>query len=418
MNRNKSSIGKSILSIGALAVIFFAGWALAANIWSPELVYQHESTSTPAAVAIAQETTTETTEPEVAEEETPITLPAVEGNTDHIKTPATVKAVYMSQCLVGAPGLRASLVDFIEKSELNAVVIDIKDSTGGIAFPTDDPLLSPYVSTNCGAYDMKEFVASLHKKGIYVIGRITVFQDPTYARAHPSSAVQSVHGGMWKNYGGLAFVDVGSKLFWDYIIRLSEISYRQIGFDELNYDYIRFPSDGPLKEAVYTHSKDKTKVAALEAFFEYLHTKVQPEGSVVGENAPVISADLFGMASSHYDDLGIGQVLENALPYFDYIAPMVYVSHYPKGFNGYERVNDHVYDIVYSEMKKASARAKAAGFAETKIRPWLQSFDYPVAYTPAKIEEQLKALHDAGLESYVFWDAANKYTSLREVLQR
>lgn len=327
----------------------------------------------------------------------------------------------MSQCVAGAPGIRQKLVDFVEKSSLNAIVIDIKDSTGGIAFPTDDPLLSPYVSDDCGAYDMKSFVESLHGKGIYVIGRITVFQDPWYARKHPDLAVQSVKGGVWKNNGGLAFVDVGAKPFWDYIVRLSEVSYRHMGFDELNFDYIRFPSDGPLSEAVYTHSlgragKDKTKTAAVEEFFKYLHEKVQPPGSVVGETAPVMSADLFGMASSHTDDLGVGQVLESALPYFDYVAPMVYVSHYPKGFNGYDNVNAHVYDIVHSEMKHAAARTKAAGHSETKIRPWLQSFDYPIPYTPAMVGSQIKALNDASLSSYMFWDAANTYTSLRSVL--
>lgn len=416
MNSHKrNSNGRYALFGVAFVAIFFAGWALAASVLSPEVVYQSNATTTSVAV-VAQQAAAEGVEPTIAEEEAPAITPAVEGNAAHIKTPEIVRAVYVSQCMVGAPGLRATLVDFVEKSELNAIVVDIKDSTGGIAFPTNDPVLAPYVSKDCGAHDMKQFVATLHDKGIYVIGRITVFQDPTYTKAHPNLAVQSTKGGVWKNYGGLSFVDIGAKSFWDYIIRLSEVSYRHMGFDELNYDYIRFPSDGPLKEAVYTHSKDKTKVDALEEFFTYLHARVQPSGSVVGESAPAMSADLFGMVSSHTDDLGVGQVLESAFPYFDYIDPMVYVSHYPKGFNGYSNVNAHVYDIVYSEMKKATARAKAAGYSATKIRPWLQSFDYPIAYTGAMIEEQIKALNDAGLQSYLFWDAANKYKSLRTTL--
>ncbi len=408
--RNRTSV--HIFSALGLVGVFAGGWMMSSAVLSGEVAYERTATSTPiVATSTAQQAVaTGTVEPQ------PVLLPAVEGNAAHIKTPEFVKAVYMSQCLAGAPGLRANLVKFVEESELNAIVIDIKDSTGGIAFPTDDPMLSPYVSEDCGAYDMKTFVESLHDKGIYVIGRITVFQDPWYATKHPDLAVQSEKGGVWKNDGGLAFVDVGAKPFWDYIVRLSEVSYRQMGFDELNFDYVRFPSDGPISEAVYTHSKGKTKTVAVEEFFEYLHGKLQPEGAKVGENAPVMSADLFGMASSHEDDLGIGQVLESALPYFDYAAPMVYVSHYPKGFNGYDKVNDHVYDIVYSEMKHATARAKAAGKIAETIRPWLQSFDYPITYTPAMIQEQLKAIHDAGLQSYMFWDAANKYTSLREVL--
>jgi len=393
-----------------LVGVFAAGWFITTAVLRGEIAYERPATSSPVVAAAEHAAIATTTE------EKTVNYPAVEGNAAHIKTPEVVKAVYMSQCLVGAPGLRANLVKFVEESELNAIVIDIKDSTGGIAFPSDDPTLSPYVSDECGAYDMKEFVQSLHDKGIYVIGRITVFQDPLYSSKHPDTAVQSEKGGIWKNYGGLSFVDVGAKPFWDYIVHLSEVSYREMGFDELNFDYIRFPSDGPISEAIYTHSKGKAKRDAVEDFFSYLHNKLQPEGAKVGENAPVMSADLFGMASSHEDDLGIGQVLEDALPYFDFVAPMVYVSHYPKGFNGYSNVNDHVYDIVYSEMKHATARAKAAGKEATAIRPWLQSFDYPVPYTPAMVQEQIKANSDAGLQSYMFWDAANKYTSLRQAL--
>jgi len=335
-----------------------------------------------------------------------------------VQTPAVVKGVYLSQCTAGAPQLRARLAQFAEDSSLNALVIDIKDSSGGIAFPTDDPRLAANVSKSCGAYDMKDFIAQLHQKGIYVIGRITVFQDPTYTKEHPDEAVQSSKGGIWKNYGGLSFVDVGSRPFWDYIVRLSEVSYKQMGFDELNFDYVRFPSDGPLSEAVYTHSKGISKEDAVEAFFTYLHTQLQPEGSKPGVDAPLISTDLFGMVSSHRDDLGIGQVLERAMPYFDYIDPMMYPSHYPKGFDGYSDVNAHSADIVYNESKAASGRAIAAGYTADKIRPWLQSFDYPVSYTPQMVQGQIDAAAKAGLQSYLFWDAANKYVSLRTVLSQ
>src|SRR3989344_1134952 len=415
MNRDKRS-AKHIHFFAAFGLIgvFAAGWMITTNILHGEIVYERAATST-AASNDTQTAAIEVVSPDPSED-VPVVYQAALGNAAHIKMPEVVKAVYMSQCVAGAPGIRQKLVEFVETSELNAIVVDIKDSTGGISFPTDDPTLAPYVSDECGAYDMKQFVESLHEKGIYVIGRITVFQDPLYATKHPTLAVQSEKGGIWKNNGGLSFVDVGAKPFWDYIVHLGEVSYRQIGFDELNFDYIRFPSDGPISEAVYTHSRGKIKTAVVEEFFTYLHEKLQPQGSVVGKNAPVMSADMFGMVSSHEDDLGIGQVLESALPYFDFVAPMIYVSHYPKGFNGYSNVNDHVYDIVHSETKHAMARAKAAGYSEDTIRPWLQSFDYPVPYTPAMVESQIKAINDAGMQSYFFWDAANKYTSLREVL--
>lgn len=349
----------------------------------------------------------------------------------HLPTPEAVKAVYMSQCVVGTPTFRAELVDLVETTELNSIIIDIRDYTGKSSFPTEHPLLKEYVSDACGAHDMKDFIKLLHEKDIYVIGRITVFQNPAYTKTHPDQAVQRSGGGVWKDHKGLAFVDVGAKPYWETVVALAKESY-EIGFDEINFDYIRFPSDGPMKEAVYTWSGGKSKPEALEEFFKYLNEGVRDTGMVT-------SADLFGMTATNFDDLNIGQVLERALPYFDYIAPMVYPSHYPSGFNGYKDVNAHAYDIIHFSMSEAVKRTVATttsidsfaytrigtstpavyskpSFSASKIRPWLQSFNYPVPYTPAMVAEQIKANEDAGLDSYLFWDPANKYRSLRAVL--
>lgn len=375
--------------------------------------------------------------------------------TVHLPTPVPLKAIYMTQCVAGTPTFRDSLVRFIESTELNAVVIDIKDFSGGIAFLSDNPALAWAVSKKCGATDMAAFVRTLHEKGIYVIGRITVFQDPLYTARHPNQAVQKVEGdpstelgtSVWQDYKGLSFVDVGARPFWDYIVELSKESYA-LGFDELNYDYIRYPSDGKMSEAVYTLSDGKTKPEALELFFQYLAAQMQPVGAV-------LSADLFGMTATNGDDLNIGQVLERALPYFDFVDPMVYPSHYPKNFHGYADPNEHPYDIVRFAMDTAAARAAATtttvsalahiplmraevvpahgdiatttrqvatgvyekqSYPTSKIRPWLQSFDYPVIYTQDMVAAQIQATNDAGLDSYLFWDAANKYNALRQVL--
>lgn len=349
----------------------------------------------------------------------------------HIQTPENVKAVYMSQCVVGTPSFRDALVHLIDSTELNAVVVDIRDYTGKIAFPTEHPMLAEYVSDDCGARDMKSFIEKLHDKDIYVIGRITTFQNPAYTKAHPDQAVQRKGGGVWKDHKGLAFVDVGAKPYWETVVALAKESY-DIGFDEVNFDYIRYPSDGPMKEAVYTWSVGRPKPEVLEEFFKYLHGELESTGMVT-------SVDLFGMTTTNKDDLSIGQVLERALPYFDFIDPMVYPSHYPSGFNGYKNVNAHSYDIVHFSMKEAVRRTVAtttsiASFAyerigtstpamyskpsypASKMRPWLQSFDYPVVYTPEMVAAQIKANEDAGLGSYLFWDAANKYRSLKKVL--
>ncbi len=363
----------------------------------------------------------------------------------HVATPEAVKGIYMSQCVVGTPTFRTSLVTFVDESDLNSVVIDIKDFSGNIAFQTSDPRFEGAALQSCGARDMKEFIATLHEKGIYVIGRITVFQDPHYSKNFPDQAVQSAsRGAPWKDHKGLNFVDVSSQPFWDYIVTLSKESYA-LGFDELNYDYIRYPSDGPMSDAVY---KNSNKAEALERFFKYLHAEVAPIGAVM-------SADLFGMTASNTDDLGIGQVLERTLPYFDYIMPMVYPSHYPDGFNGYSDPNNYPYEVINYAMTRAVARTIAAQttvrtldgksvmktetipatdttatttrevasgkytkevYDQQKIRPWLQDFDYGKSYLPQDILAQTKGTYDAGLTSWIFWDPANKYDSLRAVM--
>ena len=365
--------------------------------------------------------------------EVPAPVPEAPPPVEHIKTPDAVRGIYMSQCAAGTPSFRTSFLKMLDETSLNAVVIDIRDYSGKIAFPTENPVLKDMVSDECGARDMKEWVQLLHDHDVYVIGRITVFQNPAYTKLHPEQAVQKKGGGVWKDKNGLAFVDVGAKEYWSTVVELSKESYA-LGFDELNFDYIRFPSDGDMKAAVYSYGAGKSKAEALEEFFKYLYENLEPLGIVT-------SADLFGYVTVHDDDLGIGQILERALPYFDYIDPMVYPSHYNSGFAGLKNVNSDTYKVVAVSMNTAVARTIATttrnkflgavpiastspqlyekkSYPASAMRPWLQSFDYPVEYTPAMVAAQIKANEDAGLTSYLFWDAANRYRSLRQVLQQ
>lgn len=320
----------------------------------------------------------------------------------HVATPSAVKGIYMSACVASSPSWRKQLAKFIDDTELNSVVIDIKDYTGTVSFNIDNP---EFVGGGggCRVKDMREFIAYLHGIGIYVIGRITVFQDPYYTKLHPNLAVQSKStGGPWKDHKGLSFIDVGAKPFWDYIVTLSKESYNA-GFDELNFDYIRFPSDGNMSDTNYTWAGTTTKSVAVKKFWQYLHENVSPTGVKT-------SADLFGMVTTNTDDLNIGQVIENAFPYFDFIDPMVYPSHYPPHFNGWSNPNQHVYEVVNFSMSHAVERAKTASTTPLKLRPWLQDFDYGGNYGEAEVRAQIKATYDAGLTSWLIWDPGNKYT--------
>ena len=232
----------------------------------------------------------------------------------HQPLPDAVRAVYMTACVAGTPSFRQELVELIDTTEVNSVVIDIKDYSGTISFPpVSDAWRPAWQAAKCGTSDMKEFIAELHDKEVFVIGRITVFQDPHYTKLHPDLAVKRADGvSVWKDHKGLSFIDVGATEYWDHIIELAKESYN-IGFDELNFDYIRYPSDGPMEDIAFTHSKDfpgdDNKQANLESFFKYLHEKMSdPERfaavrhEITGREdaVPWTSADLFGMTTTNY----------------------------------------------------------------------------------------------------------------------
>ncbi len=363
-----------------------------------------------------------------------VTKPAQKKSVPHLATPEPLKAIYMSQCVVGTPGFRSELVELIDDTELNAVVIDVKDYTGKLGFSTDNAVLADSVSDACGARDMRDFLKLLRDKNIYTIARVTVFQDPYYTSVHPELAVKKESdGSVWKDHKGLSFIDVGAEDFWEYIVVISREAY-DIGFDEINFDYVRYPSDGNMKDIAFTLSGGRPKEEVLEDFFSYLFTHLS-EPWEDNDGVPKLSVDLFGYTTTNTDDLGIGQLLERALPYFDYVMPMVYPSHYNQGFIGIAKPATAPYEVVKYSMDASVRRVRALmdapqstattteatflreqakkghkRFSILQMRPWLQDFDLGATYTPDMVRAQMKAAYDAGLTSWALWDAGNTYT--------
>lgn len=350
----------------------------------------------------------------------------------HMPTPSAVKAAYMSACAASSQTFRTHFTELFADTELNAVIIDVKDFSGTIAFPVQSELLRQDDATGCFVKDMKELVQSFHDAGVYTIARITVFQDPYYAPRHLEQAVQKESDkSLWKDGKGLSFVDVGARPFWEYITEIGNEAYA-IGFDELNFDYVRYPSDGNMKDIYYPVTETFVqadskygKAKELKKFFAYLDANLDERAKT--------SADLFGMTTTNIDDLNIGQIMEYALPYFDYIAPMTYPSHYPKGFYGISNPNEQVYNVmkisldaavqrliapttlVYLEGVTARASTTPAQYPKEsqdiqQIRPWIQDFDYGGNYGPVEVRAQIQAVYDSGLTSWMLWDPSNKYT--------
>lgn len=319
----------------------------------------------------------------------------------HIETPVPLKAVYMTSWAAGNDRFRKELFDLVENTEINAVVIDVKDYSGRISFEVDDPFLKKIGASEKRIPDIKEFIAKLHEKKVYVIARISSFQDSFLINVHPEWAVKTLGGDIWKDYKSVKWLDAGATPVWDYLVAIGNQAYAY-GFDELNFDYIRYPSDGNMKDISYSWSKGRTRQVVMKIFFSYLHEKF-------ASSSIPISADLFGLTTSSLDDLGIGQNLTDALPYFDYISPMVYPSHFGVGFIGFKKPAEHPYDVIKYSMDQATSRVLAASSSPQKLRPWLQAFDLGAVYTPAMVRAQIQATYDSGLTSWMLWNAGSVY---------
>jgi len=344
----------------------------------------------------------------------------------HVKTPDAVKGIYMTSWVASTRDWRNRMINMIDITELNSIVIDVKDYTGRIAFEIFDPEFIKISSPEKRISDVKEFISTLHEKNIYTIARISVFQDAYWVKKRPDLAVKTKSGAVWKDRKGISWLDPCSKEVWDYTVKVAKET-EKVGFDELNFDYIRFPSDGDMKNIAYDFCPSGfSRADMLENFFKYLSEQLKDTGIP-------ISADVFGFVSTNTDDLNIGQVLERTAPYFDYICPMVYPSHYPPTYNGFKNPANHPYEVIKLAMDTAVRRllnqeAGLAPFATStpqfseseikrigsKIRPWLQDFDMGADYTAEMIRKEKQAVYDAGLNSWLLWDPANKYT--REAL--
>ena len=343
------------------------------------------------------------------------TIEVVEIDNKLQNPPEEVKALYMTAWSTTLPDRVDGFIDLIKKEKLNAVIIDVKDYSGYIAYGIENETVLKYEAKKVIIPDVDDLIQKFHDNDIYVIARVTVFQDPILAVARPDLAIKNkATGGLWKDNSGLAWIDPASIEARDYIVEIAKDASER-GFDEINFDYIRFPSDGRLSQMSFPFydSEVQTKREAMKEVFEHFR-----------ENLPdlVISVDLFGLATVNKDDLGIGQTIEDAFENFDYICPMVYPSHYANGFIGFQNPAQHPYEVVKYSMEHAIERLEAYRVAQeenpegqkkslAKIRPWLQAFDIGAVYGPNMIRAQIDASNEAGGVGWILWNASNRYSS-------
>ena len=254
----------------------------------------------------------------------------------HIQTPKIVKAAYLTAPSAGWEERVASIIEKRKTEGLNAVVIDIKDSYGVVGYDTKVETAVKYDLKTRYVKDLPGLVKRLHDEGIYVIARIAVFEDTALAKARPEIATQdgvklkaagmnSSKKTIWQDRKKLSWIDPSSQEAWEYNIALAN-EVKDIGFDEVNFDYVRFPSDGKTSAIWYPLTKDAaTHRQVIREFFKYVREHI---------SGVPISFDLFAFTAIEKEDIGIGQVLEDAYAYADYVDLMAYPSHYPPYFLG------------------------------------------------------------------------------------
>lgn len=322
----------------------------------------------------------------------------------HIVMPQNVHGIYITGWTAGSANRLEEILDlFNAKSSLNTVVIDIKDASGRLTYePIDSSLLGSGVGSR-KISDLKKVIDRFHQKGVYVIGRIAVFQDPFWAYKHSEDALKDIRTGLvWKDYKNISWLNPNSQPVADYIVDITQDAYNQ-GFDEVNLDYVRFPSDGPLKYLDLSQST-KSKPEVMAEFFKYIEEELEKRNIN-------FSVDLFGLTMSARDDLGIGQKLELIAPNVPIISPMVYPSHFSDGVYGLSVPAKEPYQTINRSLSDGINRLEKIGISKDELRPWLQDFDLlGIRYTPDMVESQIKAAEDLGINSWLLWDPANRYT--------
>jgi hypothetical protein len=310
-----------------------------------------------------------------------------------------IRGIHLSAWISGSEKHRKLALELFDTTELNTAVIDIKEYEGQVYIKgvkeVDEN--KTYIAA---IPDLEKYISLLKEKGIYTIARIVVFRDNTISRKIPSLAVKNPDGTIWTDIKGAAWLDPYNKDAWDYNLKIAERA-ADIGFDEIQFDYIRFPSDGNIKNCRY--SKPHSATEASKTLIGFL-TETKRRLNLKGVK---ISIDVFGLTTTATDDMGIGQKIIEMTEQVDYVSPMVYPSHYAKWTYGIADPNKEPYKVVYNSIEGALRR-----IPEEKLRPWLQDFSLGCKYGKNEVRAQMQACYDNKIGSWLLWNPRCIYTKV------
>ena len=309
--------------------------------------------------------------------------------------PREIRGVHVSMGLASIPG---RLDDYIALRAygLNTLELDVKDENGKVGFTRGAPALAASIGAARPYYDANRAAAAAHDAGLYLIGRVVVFEDPTLTEARSDLAVRRADGSVWRTNAGLGWANPYNRRVWKYDVDVAAAAARA-GFDEIQFDYVRFPSDGDLSALVFPGKRAETKGRTIARFLAYAAARLHPLGVLV-------SADLFGLAATR--DLGVGQVPQRVSRYVDAIYPMVYPSHYNDGEYGLTDPDLFPGRTVSSSLLDFRRAVKG----RARIVPWLQDFSIRHAYGPLELGDQVAAARRQHAAGFMLWNPEGVYT--------
>ena len=320
-----------------------------------------------------------------------------------------VKGIYVTAHSAGGARME-SLLELLNDTELNSMVIDVKDDNGYITYPTTTPELLEMGTAKKYIADIEQLLATLKKHEIYPIARVVVFKDTALSVKQPDLSFLNPDGTIWKNGRGESFVNPYKKEVWDYNIAVAKEAAR-LGFKEIQFDYVRFPEGFDTKADRLTYTQtDVSRVDTVAGFVKQAREQLEPLGVRV-------SVDIFGYAASVPAAEGIGQDFVKISNDVHVISPMIYPSHYSTGWFKQKDPDKSPYETIFGAMTDTQKKLEESGELKPIIRPWIQDFTaswlgsgHYIKYGKAEVEAQIKALRDSGVNEYLLWNAGNKYS--------
>ena len=302
-----------------------------------------------------------------------------------------IRGIYLNGYLFNNPSKRESIEKILTNTDVNTLVIDVKTDNGHILFDTEiDEVI--YLNNERIKFTKNDLQELKEIKDIYLVGRLVVFQDPLFAKVFPNEAVFDSRLNKPYSQNGQFFLDPSSKKAQDYIINIAIESCR-LGFDEIQYDYIRYPDSSSKFMQFDTKNDFENRVSNINSFLSKSRQLLHNEGCL-------LSADTFGYILTNKQDGGIGQNLETIIENVDFISPMVYPSHYTNGSFGYQNPNEHPYEVITAALTDALDR----GVDKDKIRPFLQGF----WHSNEDIRNNIKAASDLEMD-WLIWNILSVY---------